>query len=269
MPFLYGVIGSVQTKYHFRINNMVMKTFILTACFGTMAFVSVNAQTFVHGRTVDLSTGNIISLATVTNLNKGKSVVSNYSGRFTIMAEPGNLLVTSFSGYDFDTIRVTPEILGDTIIIKMNVLGTMLPNATVRANSKYSSYQLDSMERRLQHAGLLSKKNLKAIDGPVEGSGFGISFSLDRYSKREKQKRKAKDLFEMMEEEAYINFRFADKKITRYTGLKDDGVVEFMNLYRPAYDWLRKHPRDEDVVEYINSKLKAYRKVAGNKLRGN
>ncbi len=234
-----------------------------------MAATNVYAQSVVRGRAIDRSTSNIISLATVTNLNKGKSVVSSYSGRFTIVAEIGNLLVTSFAGYDFDTIRVTPEMMNDTITIRMKMLSTMLPMVTITGNSKYSSYQLDSMERRVQHAGLLTKANLKAIDGPVEGSGFGISFSLDRYSKREKQKRKAKELFEMMEEEAYINYRFGDKKITQYTGLKEEGLVEFINLYRPKYDWLRKHPIEEDVVDYINNKLRAYRKVAGNKLKGN
>ena len=246
-----------------------MKFILLIAVFCSTTISIINAQSVVYGRTRDLGTGNIISLATVTNLNKGKSVVSSYSGRFTIVAETGNLLVTSFAGYDFDTIRVTPEMVNDTINISMKMLGTMLPMVTVTGDSKYSSYQLDSMERRLQHAGLLSKANLKAVDGPVEKSGFGISFSLDRYSKREKQKRKAKELFEMMEEEAYINYRFGDKKITQYTGLKDEGLVEFINLYRPNYDWLRKHQDEEDVVDYINSKLQAYRKVAGNKLRGN
>ena len=229
---------------------------------------TVFSQSVIYGRTVDLSTGNIISLATVTNLNKGKSVVSNYSGRFSIAAEAGNLLVTSYSGYDFDTIRVTPQMINDTITIQMNVLGTMLPTAVVTGHTQYSSYQLDSMERRLQHASLLNKKNLKAIDGPVEGSGFGVSFSLDRFSKHEKQKRKAKELFEMMEEEAYINYRFDDGKVSKYTGLKSADLVEFMNLYRPGYNWLRKHIEEEDVVDYINSKLKAYRKIPGNKLKG-
>ncbi|MEO7312255.1 MAG: hypothetical protein ABIX01_17775 [Chitinophagaceae bacterium] len=245
-----------------------MKFSILIAGFTLMLPGILHAQTVVHGRTVDLTTGNIIALATVTNLNKGKSVVSSYSGRFTILAEAGNLLVTSYSGYDFDTVRVTPEMINDTINIKMNVLGTLLPTATVIANSKFSHYQLDSMERRLQHAALLNKKNLKAIDGPVEGSGFGISFSLDRYSKHEKQKRRAKELFEMMEEEAYINYRFPNSKVTQFTGLTGEGLVEFLNLYRPNYDWLRKHTVDEDVVDYINSKIKTYRNIPGNKLKG-
>jgi len=245
-----------------------MKKLIPAICLLCISASPVLSQSLVHGRTIDGSTGNIISLATVTNLTKGKSVVSNYSGRFSIVAEAGNLLVASYAGYGFDTIRITPLMAGDTITIKMNLLGTMLQNVTITATGKYSSYQLDSMERRSQHAGLLAKKNLKAIDGPVEGSGFGISFSLDRYSKREKQKRKAKELFEMMEDEAYINYRFSEAKVTQYTGLKAEGLVEFINLYRPNYDWLRKHTADVDVVDYINTKLKAYRKVAGNKLKG-
>jgi len=231
--------------------------------------MGAQAQTtsVIYGKTIDSVNNSLISLTTVTNLSKGKSVTSSYSGRFIIPAETGNLLVTSHSGYNFDTVRVTPEMINDTITIRMNALKSDLMNATVVAKNRYNAYQLDSLARRQDHAALLSKQNLKAIDGPVAGSGFGISFSLDRYSKREKQKRKAKELFELMEEEAYINYRFPNEKVSEYTGLKEDGLVEFMNLYRPEYEWLREHTAEEDVVSYINKKIKAYRKVPGNKLR--
>lgn len=226
------------------------------------------AQSIIYGTTLDSASGKVLTLTTITNLNKGKSVVSSYAGRFSIMAELGNLLVATYSGYDFDTIRVTPEMLNDTIMVRMNPLINELPNAVVTAKGDYSGYQLDSLRRRMEHADLLNKANIPAIGGPVPGSGFGVSFSLDRFSKREKNKRKAKEIFEMIEDESYINYRFSDALVAKYTGLENDGLIEFMNLYRPTYDWLRDHQVEEDVVDYINKKLKAYRKVPGNKLKG-
>jgi hypothetical protein len=114
----------------------------------------------------------------------------------------------------------------------------------------------------------LDQPNTTAIGGPVDGSGFGISLSHDRFSKKEKQKRRAKDVFEIMEESAYVDYRFSGTNVAEYTGLKGGGLVQFMNLYRPSYDWLRAHPSDDDFKEYINKQLKAYRKVPGNKLSG-
>jgi hypothetical protein len=233
------------------------------------SYYNLNAQQLLVGKTIDSKTLKAIPLATVTNLNKGKSVLCNYKGEFAIAAEIGNLLVTTYTGYSFDTLRVVPQMLGDTSIIKMRMLANSLPNVTISAKSQYNPYQLDSIERRNEYATLLNKKNLKAIDGPVAGSGFGISFSLDRFSKREKRKRYAKEQFELMEEQAYISYIFNEKMLENYTGLSGQDLVEFINIYRPSYYWVRAHPVAEDHVIYINSKLKEYRKVSIKKLRGN
>ncbi len=245
-----------------------MRNYLLLVLFFGISTTSLFAQAYVYGKTVDSATNKIIALATITNVSKGKSVVSDYSGRFTIVVEEGDRLVASYSGYDFVSISVAANMLNDTMTIKLNELVTSLPTATVTAKSMFTRYQIDSMQRRLQYKNVLDQPKTPAIGGPVDGSGFGISVSLDRFSKKEKQKRRAKDLFEIMEDGAYVDYRFSGTTVAGYTGLKGDGLVQFMNLYRPSYDWLRAHPTDDDIKEYINKQLKAYRKVPGNKLSG-
>ena len=66
--------------------------------------------------------------------------------------------------------------------------------------------------------------------------------------------------FELMEESAYISYMFSPTKVAEITGLKDAKLVEFMNMYRPNYDWMRKHTSDDDILDYVNSKMKDYRK---------
>jgi hypothetical protein len=245
-----------------------MRNFLLLLLIFGFSSASVFGQAYVYGKTVDSATSKIIALATITNISKGKSVVSDYGGRFTIVVEEGDRLVASYSGYDFVSILVAANMLNDTMTVKLNELSTSLPNATVTAKSMFTRYQIDSMQRRLQYKNVLDQPNTTAIGGPVDGSGFGISLSLDRFSKKEKQKRRAKDVFEIMEESAYVDYRFSGSNVSEYTGLKGDGLVQFMNLYRPSYDWLRSHTSDDDFKEYINKQLKAYRKVPGNKLSG-
>jgi hypothetical protein len=239
--------------------------FLLLMVFGSS---DVFSQAYVYGKTVDSATNKVVALATISNITKGKFVVSDYDGRFTIVVEEGDRLVASYSGYDFVSILVAANMLNDTMTVKLNELTTSLPNATVTAKSMFTRYQIDSMQRRLQYKNVLDQPNTTAIGGPVDGSGFGISLSLDRFSKKEKQKRRAKDVFEIMEESAYVDYRFSGANVSEYTGLKGSGLVQFMNLYRPSYDWLRAHQSDDDFKEYINKQLKAYRKVPGNKLSG-
>lgn len=235
-----------------------------------ISFLSTNvfAQAYVYGKTVDSANGKVIGLATISNITKGKSVISDYHGRFTIVVEEGDRLVASYSGYNFNAILIAANMMNDTMTVRLNELASSLPNATITAKSMYSRYQIDSIQRRIQYKNVLDQPNQTAVGGPVDGSGFGISLSLDRFSKKEKQKRRAKDLFGIMEEDAYVSYRFSAVNVSLYTGLINDGLVQFINLYRPKYDWLRLHPSDDDFKEYVNKQLKAYRKVPSNKLRG-
>jgi hypothetical protein len=86
--------------------------------------------------------------------------------------------------------------------------------------------------------------------------GFGVGINLDRWSKREKRERKARDIFEIMEEEAYVNFRWNEEVVKKYTTFEGDALYEFMERNRPEYQWLRKNPEENDLVYYINSSLK-------------
>ena len=63
-----------------------------------------------------------------------------------------------------------------------------------------------------------------------------------------------------MEQEAFISSRFSPEKVATITGLKDEKLILFLNSYRPSYEWARKHLTDDDMLDYINSKMKDYRK---------
>lgn len=221
---------------------------------------TAQAQITIYGIVKDSASRTPVALATVTNLNKGRTAIADYDGHFTLLAEPGNMLVTSFTGYRLDTLRIPENSMGDTLMINMRLMGEVLPEAVVTAKSRYSRYQLDSMKRRMEYADVLDKSNMPLIGGPVDGSGFGISLNLGRKSKKEKETRQFKSQFELMEEQAFVSYMFSPQKIGDMTGLQGARLVEFMNTYRPNYDWMRKHTTDEDLVYYVNSKMKDYRK---------
>lgn len=227
-----------------------------------VAFISLKtatSQIIIYGKAIDLTTKKPVALATITNLSKGRSSITDYDGRFKILAEPGNVLVSSYTGYDLDTLRIA-ENMNDTIVVQMHLLENLLPEAIITAKSRYSQYQLDSLNRRMLHADVLDKTGIPTIGGPAEGSGFGISVNLGRRSKKEKDQRKFKTQFDLMEQEAFISSRFSPEKVAYITGLTNEKLIGFINAYRPAYDWARKHLTDDDMLDYINSKMKDYRK---------
>ena len=41
---------------------------------------------------------------------------------------------------------------------------------------------------------------------------------------------------------------------------KNEALQNFVQRHRPTYEWLRKHPKEEDIKYYINEKLKEDKK---------
>ncbi len=201
-----------------------------------------------------------IELASIMNLNKGTNSMSSTSGKFSIDITGNNLLAIASVNHYFDTLTLTNELLQqDTLFVYLKPIARNLQGVTVTAIA--NRYMFDSTERRRIFLQDVGANKLPTFSTANSGAGLGIS--IDRFSKREKQKRKAFDLFDEMEKEQYINYRFPAQLVSRYTTLRGDSLINFMQAQRPDYKWLRKHTKEEDLEYYINEQLKIYFKREG------
>ncbi len=221
--------------------------------------MSAGAQkknTTVWGYLRDSATLEPIVLASVTNLNTDRTVMTSATGRFRIELTENQVLSFAAVGYHFDTIHYNKQyLLQDTLALLLSPLAHNLGNVTVTARGM-SRYQLDSIERRKDFLQDIVNYTIPTVSRA--NSGAGIALNLDRFSRHERNKRKAHAFFESNEKEAYINYRFPAGLVTRYSGLKDDDLQQFMQQYRPPAEWLRTHVVEEDIKYYINEKLKLY-----------
>lgn len=216
-------------------------------------------KTAIVGIVKDSATSAIIEFASISNINKKNTIVSNTKGIFKIDIALNHLLSAAAVGYNFDTIRVTEELLkNDTLYILMHPLSKRLADVTVTSTTRYNQYQLDSIERRRDF--FINRSDVKIPVVSLANSGVGLGINLDHFYNREKRKRSALDLFNDMENESYTNYRFTPALVNKYTQLEGEKLVEFMQKYRPSYAWLRSHITEEDVLYYINDKLKNYNK---------
>ena len=213
-------------------------------------------NTTVWGYLRDSITHEPIILASVTNLNMGKTVMTSATGRFTIELTVNQVLSFAAVGYHFDTIHYNRQyLLQDTLALILSPLTFNLGNVTVTAKGM-SRYQFDSIERRKYFLQDIVNYTIPTIS--QANSGAGIALNLDHFSRHEKNKRKAFAFFESNEKEAYINYRFASALVTKYSGLRNDDLQQFMQQYRPSVEWLRVHKTEEDIKYYINEKLKLF-----------
>ncbi|MBS1626774.1 MAG: carboxypeptidase-like regulatory domain-containing protein [Bacteroidetes bacterium] len=225
-------------------------TFIILA-------LSSNAQ-IINGIIKDSITNEKIAFAFITNVSTNKTTLSNKAGYFSLTAKPADIISIAAVGYAFDTIHITTEIANEKeFVCILNPLSHTLPSIIVKSNM-YSTYQLDSMERRKAFFGTRSQHTQPVFS--IANSGAGIGLNLDHFYKSDRDKRKAINLFNQIENEQYINYRFTPQLILKYTSLSTDSTLLFMQNNRPTYKWLRKHTTEEDMVYYINDKLKLFLK---------
>lgn len=231
----------------------------LTSCLSLLLVVTLQAQPYrtVRGKLVDSATREPIAMASVKNNATGATVMTNSKGFFSVPVAAGQLISFAAVGYHFDTVYYTGTLLlKDTLQLELSALVvTSLGNVTV-ATRGYSRYQLDSMQRSQDFFQSMGTSPIPPFS--QANFGAGVALNLDRFSKREKKKRNAIRFFYDNEKEAYINYRYTPELVSKYTGLKDEKLEEFMGKSRPSWEWLRQHPGETDMAYYINEQLKKY-----------
>ncbi len=234
-----------------------MRRYILALlALGFVCIADAQKKKMVYGYLKDSVTNAPIKLASVRNINTSTTVMTNNTGRFVIEASENHILSFAAVGYFFDTIQYSKPV-HDTLYPFLVPLARDLGNVTVISRGM-SRYQLDSMERRKDFLQDIVNYTIPTVS--QANSGAGIALNLDRFSRHEKNKRKAMQFYETNEKEAYINYRFNTSLVQSLTGFKDEKLHLFIQRHRPSYDWLRKHNTEEDILYYINEQLTLFSK---------
>lgn len=217
---------------------------------------SAQAQAkFKVGYVKDSATGDALAGVLITNQDNHQLVHTNDKGFFRIEAKTHDILFFDKENYHFDTLRFTPMTTTDTVVIMLARLPNVLAGVTVTARG-LTKYQQDSIKRRMDFESVAGPKP-KAVSQSNSGAGVGIN--LDPLLKKsDKSKKRAYKTYDEIERTNYVDYRFSRDIVAGYTGLKGDALSDFIEKYRPSYDWLRKHTTDDDVFYYVNEKLKEY-----------
>lgn len=222
-----------------------------------LAVSTLRAQVTVTGMISDSANKLVLPSATVLNLSTGKRSFSDQGGFYKITASRNDRIVFTFIGYLPDTIIVAQSSGTETVNIKMSIAGKFLKG--VEVSSKYSPYQLDSLERRERYKYILDLPNTH-LAGDNTPEGAGIVFSpITRFSRKEKQKREFKKQFEQLEKTKFIDSRFTPLLVSQVTGLKGDSLQLFMRDNYPDYETMRALQQN-DLLYWITDHYKAWLK---------
>jgi hypothetical protein len=211
------------------------------------------AQSLLKGKIYDKETDSILVSTTVFNATKKAYALSARDGDYSIEAKEGDKIVFTSIGYLPDTVKVLDYMIDAGYDVTMTLRNSLLKNVTVRS----SSYQQDSLNRREDYNAYYNRPKNKLLSkaGPQNGVGIAIS-PLGFLSHHSKNKKMGENL-QYQEEQDFVDYSFSRRYVEKLTNLHGDSLLNFMLLYRPAYQFCRT-ASSEDMLNYINDKLIIY-----------
>ena len=220
-----------------------------------MLSITTNAQRrIVYGFLKDSITQLPIPYGTISNANTKKNVRTEQNGSFLIEAAPDDVLYAVAKDYKYDTLRYS-SLSKDTLAIFLPPSSEIMETVTVEAS--YAKYQADSTKRRREYEADRGQTYTK-ID-TQRSEGFGVNVNLDAIFKKKNNRKRSEKNYQQTEDEIYFNFRYPIQLVSLYSGYKGDELVKFYQFSRPSVKWLKQHPAREQLVYYINEKLKDYK----------
>lgn len=203
---------------------------ILSGCSAMLA-----AQTKpVQGIVIDKETKQRLAKVYIYNIRTGDGLYNNTKGEFSTYAIPGDTLVAALSGYGVDTIIFKGQ---TAAYFQLKSLGIRLRDVVIKEKrlSPQEQYEKSKQEYRYQILKGSSKDLLNLGNG---GVGLGIDAIYNLLSRQGRNARHLQKILEKDYREDLIDYRFNANLVQQVLGIKDTELTDFMQQYRPTYQFV-------------------------------
>lgn len=208
--------------------------------FATLAFLfcftmALHAQTKpVQGIVIDKETKQRLAKVYIYNVRSKEGLYNNTKGEFSTYANPGDTLVAALSGYGVDTIIFKGQ---TAAYFQLKSLGIRLRDVVIAQKrlTPQQQYEKSIKEFRYQTMKGSSKDLLNLGTG---GVGLGIDAIYNLLSRQGRNARHLQKILEKDYREDLIDYRFKASLVQQVLGIKDTELEDFMQQYRPTYQFV-------------------------------
>jgi hypothetical protein len=226
--------------------------YILFFIFSCTAFAQ---QKTFQGFVMDKNTRQRLAKVYIYNSRNDDALFNNNKGEFTATAIPGDTLFAALQGYAVDTIvykgqnAVYFELSPLFIRLKeVKIIGSM-PTPQDKYNKTLKEYKY-ALDRG-------SSKDLLNLGGG--GVGLGIDAIYNLLSRKGANARRLQGILEKDYQQQIIDFRFRPEFVQRILGISDFELTDFMQQYRPTYEFVLS-ASDYAFIVFIKNNYKAYKR---------
>jgi len=219
-------------------------------------FFKLSAQTgTVQGFVIDKDSKLRLAKVYIYNSKKDDGIYNTSKGEFRINAAPGDTLFAVLQGYAVDTIVLKGT---QAIYFQLKSLGINLQEVSITGKklTPQEQYQQRLKEYKYKLDRGSSKDILSVGSG---GAGLGIDAIYNLLSRDGKNARHLQKILERDYKESIIDYRFRPDYVKSILQLNDTETIDFMEQYRPTYDFVLT-ASDYAFVVFLRNSYASYKR---------
>lgn len=203
----------------------------------------------MQGHVLDVSDSKPVEGVVVFNIHSGQKIESNSAGEFSVKVDEGQLVEFRKDGYKVLRVRIPAGKRPSYFKVMMQRKGTDVVDY-VNSRQAAPDYQTDSMRYYALYKESLEFPRLTGYEV--------IQHPFSAMSKKNRQIWAFQDEYKFYQEQKFIDYTFNAKLIREITGLENDSLQVYMEMFRPTYNQLREMS-EYTYFNYIKATAQAFR----------
>jgi hypothetical protein len=232
-----------------------MKFLSLLLLFFGLAFKVFAQQGSVQGFVVDKDSKLRLAKVYIYNSANDEGIYNTPKGEFSIKAKAGDTLFAVLQGYALDTVVYKGQ---KAVYFQLKSLGIALREVAI-IGDKYTPRERHEKTLKEYKYALDKGKAKDLLNLGLGGAGLGIDAIYNLLSREGKNARHLQKILERDYKEAIIDYRFKPDYVKRVLKIGDYEAEDFMQQYRPSYQFVLA-ASDYAFVVYLRNSYASYKR---------
>lgn len=236
-------------------NFTAMKLLTLLFAFSLLCGAAAAQTRPVQGFVIDKQSKQRLAKVYIYNSSNDQGLYNNTKGEFATQAAVGDTLFAVLHGYGLDTVVYKGT---NTIYFQLKPLAIQLREVAITGSSVTPKERHEQTLREYKYAtDLGSSKDLLNLSS--RGVGLGIDAIYNLLSRKGRNARHLQSILERDYREQIIDYKFNPAFVSRVLRIKGDELSDYMQQYRPSYDFVLS-ASDYAFIVFLRNNYAAYKR---------
>ncbi|MCX2478546.1 hypothetical protein OQY15_05550 [Pedobacter sp. MC2016-15] len=232
-----------------------MKLFSLLLFLFAFAGIATAQKKPVQGFVIDRESKLRLAKVYIYNSRNDEGLYNNNKGEFATQASVGDTLFAALEGYGIDTLIYKGN---NAIYFQLRPLAIRLREVAILGKTLDPQQRYEQRLKDFKYAtDRGSSKDLLNISN--RGAGLGIDAIYNLLSRKGRNARHLQAILERDYKEELIDYRYNAKFVGRALRIKDFELEDYMQQYRPSYDFVLT-ASDYAFIVFLRNNYASYKR---------